>query len=201
MHKPKGEFFWPNGQNVSVITKYFQGNKFEGFIRKLNRWGFKRVTGTGLPHGAQMYRHGKFHRGKPELLKQMITFKEERHWKEQLIWQEPLSHDLQIADARSLPNTLFESHTPSSMFFADRRSQSSTSRPSPGRNAVKAVPILQYVLSCSSWFYLVHISPFAESNPSNSRPLQSLQSSGTDNGLFATVVPCTFMHIKQHLSY
>jgi hypothetical protein len=116
-----GDGFWILSEEFAkkVITKYFQSTKFESFIRKLNRWGFKRVRSTGLPHGGHMYRHDKFHRGKPELLKQMRTFKEERHWKEQLIWQEPLSHDLQIADARSLPNNLLESHTPSSMFFAD----------------------------------------------------------------------------------
>lgn len=54
-----------------VLDKHFQGTKFESFTRKLNRWGFKRVAGEGIPSNAIAFYHNLFHKDKPELLKEM----------------------------------------------------------------------------------------------------------------------------------
>jgi hypothetical protein len=91
----------PKKFTEKVLTKYFQGTKFESFVRKLNRWGFKRVKGTGF-NCVRMFNHDMFHEGKPELLKNMrIVKKEERDWREQFLWQERLSHDYQMAARQS----------------------------------------------------------------------------------------------------
>jgi hypothetical protein len=182
-----GDGFWmvPDGFAEKVLAKYFQGEKFESFIRKISRWGFVRVKGTKSPHRAQVYRHDafKFHRGKPELLKQMKISKEGRRWRERKIRQEeseskeggiedgsidektdrnskePLSHDLPIADAVSLPKTLLDSHKPlsqgslpktlldshtpaSSRFFADR----ALNHPQADQVQLTTVPAIRSVL-------------------------------------------------------
>lgn len=54
-----------------VLDTHFQGTKFESFTRKLNRWGFKRVAGEGIPSNAIAFYHNLFHKDKPELLKEM----------------------------------------------------------------------------------------------------------------------------------
>ncbi|KAL7576482.1 hypothetical protein ACA910_017987 [Epithemia clementina (nom. ined.)] len=74
---PGGEAFAlvPNTFYDVVLAKYFQGTKFESFTRKLNRWGFKRLSGQGVPRGTIAYYHMLFKKENPELLKKMRSGK------------------------------------------------------------------------------------------------------------------------------
>lgn len=53
-----------------VLPKYFRGTRFTSFTRKLNRWGFTRVS-RGPETGA--YYHQLFQRDKPDLCLQMTS--------------------------------------------------------------------------------------------------------------------------------
>jgi HSF-type DNA-binding len=70
---PDGDAFCilPVPFTEKVLDKHFQGTKFESFTRKLNRWGFKRVAGDGIPLNSIAFYHNLFHKDKPELLKDM----------------------------------------------------------------------------------------------------------------------------------
>jgi len=80
-----GSIYWTSGGDSfriktkdfteKVLKVHFQGTKFESFVRKLNRWGFKRVHDQDLPYGTIAYRHPMFQKGKPELLKNMSGVK------------------------------------------------------------------------------------------------------------------------------
>jgi hypothetical protein len=76
-----------------VIEKHFPGTKFESFMRKLNRWGFKRVKKRILrfPPNVMAYHHILFREGKPGLLKQIRTGEEKKKHGE-FSPQERLSH-------------------------------------------------------------------------------------------------------------
>jgi hypothetical protein len=111
----------------------------------------------------------------------MRIIKEERHWKEQLKSQEPHSHDLQMsasqsasqtgticillsdlystADAGYLPDTLLDSHTPSSRFFADRavnRQQADQVQPTTVPEIRSLLPSLPSSPSMSSHPFVDH---------------------------------------------
>jgi len=51
-----------------VLDVYFLGSKFESFIRKLNRWGFKRTYHQDFHRETIGYQHPMFHKGQLELL-------------------------------------------------------------------------------------------------------------------------------------
>eukprot|EP00536_Pseudo-nitzschia_multiseries_P002968 jgi/Psemu1/184836/e_gw1.42.28.1 len=53
---------------AQVLVKYFKATKFTSFTRKLNRWGFTRVT-RGTEMGS--YFHKMFLRDNPELCLRM----------------------------------------------------------------------------------------------------------------------------------
>ena len=74
---PGGEAFalMPNVFYDIVLAKYFQGTKFESFTRKLNRWGFKRLSGQGVPKGSIAYYHKMFKKEKPEMAKKLRSGK------------------------------------------------------------------------------------------------------------------------------
>lgn len=55
----------------AVLSKYFQGTKFESFTRKLNRWGFRRLASQGVPQSTIAYYNTCFKKGQPHLLKNM----------------------------------------------------------------------------------------------------------------------------------
>jgi hypothetical protein len=61
----------PNGFIEKVLEKRFQRTKFYSFTRKLNRWGFKRISDDFFPRGTVVYQHEMFQKGKPELLKNL----------------------------------------------------------------------------------------------------------------------------------
>jgi len=65
--------------NDDVLRIHFQATKFESFVRKLNRWGFKRVHDENLPSGTIAYKHPMFQKGKPELLKNMSGVKKKEN--------------------------------------------------------------------------------------------------------------------------
>ena len=54
-----------------VLSKYFQGTKFESFTRKLNRWGFRRLASQGVPQSTVAYYNKMFKQGQPQLVKHM----------------------------------------------------------------------------------------------------------------------------------
>jgi hypothetical protein len=54
-----------------VLSKYFQGTKYESFTRKLNRWGFRRLANQGVAKNTVAYYNLNFKQGQPELLKKM----------------------------------------------------------------------------------------------------------------------------------
>ena len=56
----------------TVLPKYFKQTKFASFTRKLNRWGFKRIT-KGPNAGA--YFHRLFQKDKPKLCLKMVCQK------------------------------------------------------------------------------------------------------------------------------
>jgi HSF-type DNA-binding len=70
---PDGDAFCilPAPFTEKVLDQHFQGTKFESFTRKLNRWGFKRVAGDGIPANAIAFYHNFFQKDRPELLKDM----------------------------------------------------------------------------------------------------------------------------------
>jgi len=74
---PGGEAFAlvPNTFYEVVLAKYFQGTKFESFTRKLNRWGFKRLSGQGVPKGTIAYYHKMFKKEQQDLMKKMRSGK------------------------------------------------------------------------------------------------------------------------------
>lgn len=55
----------------AVLSKYFQGTKFESFTRKLNRWGFRRLASQGVPQSTVAYYHKMFKQGQPDMVKNM----------------------------------------------------------------------------------------------------------------------------------
>ena len=55
----------------NILPLHFEGTKFESFTRKLNRWGFKRIAGEGIPDNAFAYSHHLFKRDFPELCRGM----------------------------------------------------------------------------------------------------------------------------------
>ena len=55
----------------NILPIHFEGTKFESFTRKLNRWGFKRIAGEGIPENAFAYSHHLFKRDYPELCRGM----------------------------------------------------------------------------------------------------------------------------------
>jgi len=61
---------------TSVMPNYFKQTKFESFMRKLSRWGFRKEK-----HGpaAGAYYHGLFKRDNPELCLQMTTLHESKN--------------------------------------------------------------------------------------------------------------------------
>jgi len=64
--------FEPKLFTAKVLHKLFPTKiKFESFIRKLNRWGFRRVPGQGLPPNGAAYKHPLFNKDNPEMMKQM----------------------------------------------------------------------------------------------------------------------------------
>ncbi|CAB9510578.1 HSF-type DNA-binding [Seminavis robusta] len=64
--------FEPKLFTDKVLNKLFPTKiKFESFIRKLNRWGFRRVPGQGLPPNGAAYKHPLFKRSDPNLMKSM----------------------------------------------------------------------------------------------------------------------------------
>jgi hypothetical protein len=89
----------------SVLTKFFQGTKFESFTRKLNRWGFKRAAGQHIPADAIAYFHDSFRRGQPELLKEMSGGKKKdpkTNLQDKMLANQ-LNRDVQIMAAAGLP--------------------------------------------------------------------------------------------------
>ena len=54
-----------------VLSKHFQGTKFESFTRKLNRWGFRRLASQGVPQSTIAYYNKSFKQGHPDLVKNM----------------------------------------------------------------------------------------------------------------------------------
>lgn len=58
-----------------VLDKHFQGLKWESFVRKLNRWGFRRISGNTVPEGKVYYYHDSFRFEEQELLKTMSATK------------------------------------------------------------------------------------------------------------------------------
>eukprot|EP00977_Amphora_coffeiformis_P014228 scaffold3939_cov166-Amphora_coffeaeformis.AAC.17 len=54
-----------------VLSKHFQGTKFESFTRKLNRWGFRRLASQGIPQSTIAYYNKSFKQGQPDLVKNM----------------------------------------------------------------------------------------------------------------------------------
>jgi hypothetical protein len=69
---PDGKAFAISPRNFAqnILPKYFEGAKLESFTRKLNRWGFKRVTDGESP-GSFTYQHPLFRRGFPTLCRGM----------------------------------------------------------------------------------------------------------------------------------
>jgi len=65
-----GIVFWSGyGNSFCINTREFiPGSKFESFIRKLNRWGFKRTYHQDFQRETIGYQHPMFHKGRPELL-------------------------------------------------------------------------------------------------------------------------------------
>lgn len=54
-----------------VLSKYFQGTKFESFTRKLNRWGFRRLASQGVAQSTVAYYNKSFKQGQPQMVKNM----------------------------------------------------------------------------------------------------------------------------------
>lgn len=64
--------FEPKLFTAKVLNKLFPTKiKFESFIRKLNRWGFRRVPGQALPPNGAAYKHPYFKKSDPDLMKSM----------------------------------------------------------------------------------------------------------------------------------
>jgi len=53
---------------TKVLDVYFQGSRFECFVSKLNRWGFKRTYHPDFRAEIIGYQHPMFRKGRPELL-------------------------------------------------------------------------------------------------------------------------------------
>jgi len=62
-----------------VLDVYFQGSKFESFVRKLNRWGFKRTYHPDFRAEIIGYQHPMFRKGRPELLTSLSNGKKQHH--------------------------------------------------------------------------------------------------------------------------
>jgi len=60
-----------------VLDVYFQGSKFESFVRKLNRWGFKRTYHPDFRAEIIGYQHRMFRKGRPELLTNLSNGKKQ----------------------------------------------------------------------------------------------------------------------------
>jgi hypothetical protein len=69
---PDGTAFAISPRNFEqhILPKYFENTKLESFTRKLNRWGFKRVSDEVTP-GSFTYYHPLFQRGFPTLCRSM----------------------------------------------------------------------------------------------------------------------------------
>ncbi|CAB9506998.1 shock factor protein 2 [Seminavis robusta] len=63
--------FKTDGFQEHVLDKFFQGLKYDSFVRKLNRWGFRRVTSEGIAAGTVAYYHNSFRRAEQDLIKNM----------------------------------------------------------------------------------------------------------------------------------
>jgi len=61
-----------------VLDVYFQGSKFESFVRKLNRWGFKRTYHSDFRAEIIGYQHPMFRKGRPELLTNLSNSKKQQ---------------------------------------------------------------------------------------------------------------------------
>jgi len=61
-----------------VLDVYFQGSKFESFVRKLNRWGFKRTYHPDFRAETIGYQHPMFRKGRPELLTSLSNSKKQQ---------------------------------------------------------------------------------------------------------------------------
>jgi len=61
-----------------VLDVYFQGSKFESFVRKLNRWGFKRTYHPDFRCETIGYQHPMFRKGRPELLTSLSNRKKQK---------------------------------------------------------------------------------------------------------------------------
>lgn len=87
-----------------VLPRYFKQAKFTSFTRKLNRWGFTRVTQRGPEFGA--YYHKFFQRDAPRLCMQM-TCESGSKSKVQQQQQSQLAHNdlFEPEELPSVPNT------------------------------------------------------------------------------------------------
>lgn len=68
-----------------ILRKYFQGCKFESLLRKLNRWGFKRVMDKNAPLAHLTFHHEFFVKGKSELLAQIQGCKKHTNVKKEKV--------------------------------------------------------------------------------------------------------------------
>lgn len=139
-----------------VLTKHFQGTKFESFTRKLNRWGFKRAIDESFPPSALIYRHKFFQRDVPDLMSNMKGSKKKEPSIREKLWQEQLSNELRPVSTNSqqpvLPfggtNLLLSSatttsaglyHTPLSLISSMTSLQSQQQLPSNLQGAFSSV--------------------------------------------------------------
>lgn len=63
--------FKTDGFQEHVLDHFFQGLKYDSFVRKLNRWGFRRVTSEGVQPGFVAYYHNSFRKDEQQLLRSM----------------------------------------------------------------------------------------------------------------------------------
>lgn len=91
---PGGEAFAlvPNTFYETVLSKFFQGTKFESFTRKLNRWGFKRLSGYDVPKGTTAYYHQQFKKDRPELLRNIRSGKSSQNQNDMPFGKNPSFH-------------------------------------------------------------------------------------------------------------
>jgi hypothetical protein len=91
----------PGNFAQKVLPKYFDGTKFESFTRKLNRWGFKRVTDDEDAPGTFTYHHPLFRRGLPSLCRWMSGGKKADNPAGTL--SDAQVHSLQLMQGQSAP--------------------------------------------------------------------------------------------------
>lgn len=103
LHHGKSFIIWkPKRFTAEVLPRYFPQSKFTSFTRKLNRWGFTRIT-RGVETGA--YFHNYFRRDNPDFCLRM-TCRNPRFLKNHLKEQHLLPPEYRNPPSAVMPSTV-----------------------------------------------------------------------------------------------